>query len=92
MHRSSAGRTAAEGDNRASHRPALSPWGPLFHVRAYKSGNLDELIVSKVLDELASYSIDPTQIPGLHTDENATICPDGGVGPDAGPTEAGAAE
>jgi Mg-chelatase subunit ChlD len=51
---------------------------------SYASGNLDDLIVKKVLDEVDLYDQDPNQIPGLKTDRQLTVCPD------AGATEGGA--
>jgi len=45
---------------------------------SYASGNLDQLIVNKVLDELSLYDHDPLDIPGLHTDAHIVACPDAG--------------
>jgi Mg-chelatase subunit ChlD len=45
----------------------------------FASGNLDQLIVDKVLDELALYNHDPLDIPGLHTDMKELSCADGGA-------------
>ena len=46
---------------------------------SYASGNLDQLIVNKVLDEVALYDHDPLDIPGLHLDAHISACPDAGV-------------
>jgi hypothetical protein len=48
-------------------------------VTSYASGNLDDLIVKKVLDEVDLYDRDPMQIPGLKTDAQIVSCPDAGV-------------
>jgi Mg-chelatase subunit ChlD len=40
----------------------------------YASGNLDQLIVSKIERELRSIDADPMRIPGLVTDEDAKPC------------------
>lgn len=42
----------------------------------YASGNLDALIVQKVLRELKGLDRDPLRIPGQFTDENAKPCKD----------------
>lgn len=42
----------------------------------YSSGNLDQLIVSKVNLEVTSLKADPMRIPGLLKDENAKECAD----------------
>jgi Mg-chelatase subunit ChlD len=42
----------------------------------YSSGNLDQLIVSKINLEVTSLKADPTRIPGLNKDENAKGCSD----------------
>jgi hypothetical protein len=52
-------------------------------VTSYASGNLDDLIVKKVLDEVDLYDHDPMEIPGLKTDMQAVVCPDAGS-PEAG--------
>jgi Mg-chelatase subunit ChlD len=46
---------------------------------AYASGNLDDLITDKVLDQISLYDHDPLDIPGLHADAHITACPDGGA-------------
>jgi hypothetical protein len=46
---------------------------------SYASGNLDELIVNKVLDEVSLYDKDPSAIPGLHEDSVIVSCPDAGA-------------
>jgi len=46
---------------------------------SYASGNLDQLIVNKVLDEVSLYDHDPLDIPGLHTDAHISACPDAGA-------------
>ena len=42
----------------------------------YSSGNLDQLIVSKLNLEVTSLKADPMRIPGLNKDENAKACAD----------------
>jgi hypothetical protein len=44
--------------------------------QSYASGNLDELIVRKVEQELRSMDGDPLRIPGAGMDENAKPCQD----------------
>jgi Mg-chelatase subunit ChlD len=46
---------------------------------SYASGNLDDLIVTKVLDQVALYDHDPLQIPGLGADTQMVSCPDAGT-------------
>ncbi len=42
----------------------------------YSSGNLDQLIVSKINMEVTSLKADPMRIPGLNKDENTKGCSD----------------